>query len=302
MTAVTVRFFTIPRLLRWARAVVVTVHISTSLGWLGIDGALMALEVIERSTGDPAMRTGIATETGVIVGWVLVPVGFLSMVSGLLLALFSRRALACRRWVLATCRIAAELAARVKFVTIPHLSRRSRTIVLTVHVAMSVGWLGIDGALVALEVTGLFTGDPAVRGGIATATAVIACWVLVPVVLFALLSGLALGLSTHWGLMRHWWVITKCGIAAVLAAAGVVSLRAALPQILAGGGDPAGIRTLVGRSVALVLLFAATGLSVGKPWGRTSRGLRERTRPTVPAQRNVQHKVARNIQRQVQQK
>lgn len=171
-----------------------------------------------------------------------------------------------------------------KFFTIPRLSRRARAVVLTVHIVMSVGWLGLDGALVALEVTGLSTVHPAVRAGIATATGVIACWVLLPVVFSSLVSGLVLALSTPWGLARHWWVIAKCGIAAVLTAAGLLFLVPRLPQIAAGGGEPAGMQTLVARSVALVLLLAATGLSVVKPWGKTPRGRRVPNRPPHPVQ------------------
>jgi hypothetical protein len=40
---------------------------------------------------------------------------------------------------------------------------------------MSVGWLGLDGALVALQVTGLSRETPTVQAGIASAMAVIAC-------------------------------------------------------------------------------------------------------------------------------
>jgi len=176
------------------------------------------------------------------------------------------------------------MAVEVKFLTIPRLSRRRRAVVLTVHIVMSVGWLGLDGAMVALEVTSLSTVHPAVRAGIATATAVIACWVLVPVVFFSLVSGLVLALSTRWGLARHWWVLAKCGIAAVLTAAGLLFLVPALPRILAGGGDPAGMPTLIARSGALVLLLAATGLSVVKPWGKTPHGRRAHQLPAIPFQ------------------
>ena len=100
--------------------------------------------------------------------------------------------------------------------TIPRLSRRARAAVLTIHVAMSVGWLGLDGALVALEVAGLSTANAAMRAGIGAAMAVIACWVLIPVVFASLTSGLVLALSTPWGLGRYWWVLAKCGIAGAL--------------------------------------------------------------------------------------
>lgn len=172
----------------------------------------------------------------------------------------------------------------VKSCTSPRLSRRRRAVLLTVHVVMSVGWLGVDGALVALEATSLSTVHPAVRAGIATATAVIAIWVLVPVVFFSLVTGLVLALSTRWGLVRHWWVLAKCGIAVVLTIAGLLVLVPVLPRILAGGGNPAGMPTLIARSGALVLLLAATGLSVVKPWGKTPRGRRAQKLLSIPVQ------------------
>ena len=166
---------------------------------------------------------------------------------------------------------------------VPRLSRRVRAALLTVHVAMSVGWLGLDSALVALEVTGLGTDDPIRRAGFAVAMAAIV-WVLIPVVFCALVSGLVLALSTPWGLVRHWWVLAKCGIAGVLTAAGLVLMLPRLHQVVAGDGEPVGMQTLVGRSFALVLLLAATGLSVVKPWGKTPHGRAVR----VPRQRGQQ--------------
>lgn len=173
--------------------------------------------------------------------------------------------------------------------TIPRLPRRARAALLTIHVAVSVGWLGLDGALVALEVTGLSTANPAVQAGIAAAMAVIACWVLIPVVSFSLFSGLVLALSTPWGLARHWWVLAKCGIAATLTATGLLFMVPRLHQIIAGVGEPAGMHTLVARSVALVLLLAATSLSVVKPWGKTPHGrtVRAASKPTRPSARRV---------------
>jgi hypothetical protein len=137
---------------------------------------------------------------------------------------------------------------------------------------MSVGWLGLDGALVALEITGLSTANPESRAGIGAAMAVIACWVLIPVVFASLASGLVLALSTPWGLGRYWWVLVKCGIAGALTGAGLAFLLPQLPALVAGGSEPAGIQTLIARALALVLLLAATGLSVVKPWGKTPRG------------------------------
>ncbi|MGH3778925.1 MAG: hypothetical protein ACRDRR_24865 [Pseudonocardiaceae bacterium] len=155
---------------------------------------------------------------------------------------------------------------------IPRLPRRARAALLTVHIAVSVGWLGLDGALVALEVTGLSAGDPVVQGGIAAAMGALASWVLIPVVATSLVTGVVLALSTPWGLVRHWWVLSKCGIAIVLTTTGLLLMLPRLHQIAAGEGEPVQMQTLLARSIALLLLLAATGISVVKPWGKTPHG------------------------------
>src|SRR5947209_19909931 len=94
------------------------------------------------------------------------------------------------------------------------LPRRVRAALLTVHVAASAGWLGLDGALVVLEVIGLHSDDPALQTGISIAMAAIACWILIPLVFASLCSGLVLAVGTQWGLARHWWLIAKTGYAA----------------------------------------------------------------------------------------
>jgi hypothetical protein len=168
---------------------------------------------------------------------------------------------------------------------VPRLPKRVRSSLLTVHVAASAGWLGLDGALVVLEVIGLNSADPALRTGISVAMTAIACWVLVPLVFASLCTGLMLGLGTSWGLARHWWLVAKSGIAAVLAATGVVLMLPRLSQVLAGEGEPIQLKMLALRSFALVLLLIATGISVVKPWGKTrlSWSRKIQTKTAIPA-------------------
>jgi hypothetical protein len=168
---------------------------------------------------------------------------------------------------------------------IPRLPRRARAVLLTAHIAVSVGWLGLDAALVALEVTGLGTGDPGARAGIAEAMAALVVWVLVPVVSASLVSGLVLALTTPWGLVRYWWVLIKCGIAAVLTATGLMVMLPRLHQIIIGEAEPVGMQLLIGRAIALALLLGATGLSVVKPWGKTPHG-RSATAARQPVSRS----------------
>lgn len=156
---------------------------------------------------------------------------------------------------------------------------------LTVHVAASAGWLGLMGALIVLEVIALQSADPVLQTGISVAMAAIACWVLMPLVFASLCTGLVLALGTSWGLARHWWLIAKSSIAAVLTITGMALMLPRLSHVLAGEGEPIQLRTLTLRSVALVLLLLATGLSVVKPWGKTrlAWSRKTQTRATVPA-------------------
>ncbi|MDQ3762130.1 MAG: DUF2269 domain-containing protein [Actinomycetota bacterium] len=175
--------------------------------------------------------------------------------------------------------------AATKSVAIRRLPRRARVALLTVHIVTSVGWVGLVGALVALEVIGLATVNPAERAGIVTAMTAIAVWVLIPVVFSSVASGLALALSTPWGLVRHWWVLAKCGIAVALTATGLLLMLSPLHQIVAGDGEQVTMQMLIARSVALMLLVAATGLSVVKPWGKTPHGRRAQLTGGRPSKR-----------------
>jgi hypothetical protein len=165
----------------------------------------------------------------------------------------------------------AAVAANSLIIRLP---RPARMALLTLHVTMSVGWLGLDGALVALETSGRSTADPPAQAGIASAMSAIALWVLIPVVFLSVGSGLALALLTPWGLLRHWWVLAKCAITIVLAAAGLLVLVPRLHQLVTGSDEVIQPPSLTGRSCALILLLLATGVSVVKPWGRTPRGRR----------------------------
>lgn len=165
------------------------------------------------------------------------------------------------------------------------LPRRVRAALLTVHVAASAGWLGLIGALIVLEVIGLNSADQALQAGISIAMAAIACWILIPLVFASLCTGLVLAVGTSWGLSRHWWLVAKSGIAAVLTVTGVVLILPRLSNLLAGEGEPLQLRTVALRSAALVLLLVATGLSVVKPWGKTRFAApgKTSTTATVPA-------------------
>ncbi|MGH3714923.1 MAG: DUF2269 domain-containing protein [Micromonosporaceae bacterium] len=167
------------------------------------------------------------------------------------------------------------------------LSRGWRKALLTVHVTVSVAWIGVDLVLLALATAGLVSQDADLLRAGYVAMGLLADTVVVPVAMATLVTGVVLSLGTPWGLVKYRWVLVKFVITMVMATAMVFALRPALNAAAAraldvplarlpelGVGSP-GIDVLVAPSVAMALLLIATVLSVFKPWGRTRWGRRE---------------------------
>jgi hypothetical protein len=162
---------------------------------------------------------------------------------------------------------------------------------LTAHVTSSVGWLGAVAAFLALSIAGVASTDAELVRGVYVAMNVIGQSIIVPLSLAAVLTGLVQSLGTHWGLFRHYWVLTKFALtvgATVLlllhqftAVAGAArrateTAPGALPDVGRLGPQ------LVGDAgLAVLTLLVTTTLSVYKPWGRTPYGRRVQQ----PAQR-----------------
>lgn len=161
-----------------------------------------------------------------------------------------------------------------------------RKLNLTTHVTASVGWLGAVAAFLVLSIAGLASRDSGVVRSSYVAMNLIGQFIIVPLSIASLATGLVQSLGTHWGLFRHYWVATKFVLTtgatillllhqftAVSGAARRVSESAlgALPDVGRLGPQ------LVGdASLAVVTLLVTTTLSVYKPWGMTSYGRRER--------------------------
>jgi hypothetical protein len=79
---------------------------------------------------------------------------------------------------------------------------------LTAHVTSSVGWLGAVAAFLALAVAGL-AGDAQMVRAAYLAMDLLARFVIVPLALASLLTGVVQSLGTPWGVLRHYWVVFK---------------------------------------------------------------------------------------------
>jgi hypothetical protein len=167
------------------------------------------------------------------------------------------------------------------------LSGRGRKLALAIHLTSSVGWIGAVIAYVALGVAASNSADPQTVRGAWVAMELVGWWVLVPMAVGSLLTGLVMALGTKWGLFRYYWVLfsfvltTVITIVLVLHMPAVSSLaetaREAKGSTLVGlGGDL--FHAVLGL-VALVLILV---LNIFKPPGLTRYGWRKQAAPVSP--------------------
>lgn len=168
------------------------------------------------------------------------------------------------------------------------LTPGARKLTLTAHVICSVGWLGAVGVSLVLAVAGLVSENVLRVRGVYLTLELLGWYVLIPLSLASLLTGLVQSLGTTWGLFGHYWVVVKL----VLNLLATVVLLLYM-QTLGYLADRAADSTATGRGIdvlrdpspvlhsagALLLLLAAVTLSIYKPRGLTSYGRRMQRRP-----------------------
>ena len=158
-----------------------------------------------------------------------------------------------------------------------------RKLALTAHLTASVGWLGSVTVFLALAVGGLASADRQLVSAMYLTMEYTAWFVIAPLSLASLFTGLLQALGTPWGLFRHYWVLAKLGLN--LFATGILVLYLGSVSYLADRATETGfasgahralrVQAVVHAGAALLLLLAATGLSVYKPRGRTRYGWRK---------------------------
>jgi hypothetical protein len=160
----------------------------------------------------------------------------------------------------------------------------TRKIWLIAHVASAGGWIGIDVILATLIFTALFT-DRTSLAALSYQALPLVWWPMLITALVCLVTGVVLGLGTKWGLVRHWWVVTKLALNVVLVTLIMFSLRSGLDdaaaygrQLADGLGGSPSSDLLFPPIVSPTALLFAMFLSVFKPWGRIRRRVEARRR------------------------
>jgi hypothetical protein len=166
---------------------------------------------------------------------------------------------------------------------------RLRKLALTTHVTVSVGWFGAITTFSALAIVGLTARDEQTLRATYLVAQPLTEYVLVPLAIASLLTGLIQSLGTAWGLFRHYWILFKLVIN-IVATVVLLTYTGTVDHFAAIAADPsadlAQLRSptfVLHSTLALFILLVATVLAVYKPRGMTPYGQRrqhERRRPT----------------------
>jgi hypothetical protein len=157
-----------------------------------------------------------------------------------------------------------------------------RKFALAAHLTLSVGWVGAVAAYLALDVTAATSQDAQTLRAAYLAMESIARFVIVPLAVASLLTGLVMSLGTKWGLFRHYWVLISLVLTVVATAVLLVETRA-ISSLGDMAADPttsaedlrAMPSTLIHSVGGIVVLLVVLVLNTYKPQGLTRYGWRK---------------------------
>lgn len=155
-----------------------------------------------------------------------------------------------------------------------------RKLALSAHLTSSVGWIGTVIAYLGLGVAAVSTDDVGRIRAAWIAMELIGWYVIVPLAVTSLITGLVMALGTKWGLFRHYWVVisfflTLFATAVLVFHMPTVTSTVAVAKQAEGlalealGGD------LLHPGIGLVILLVVQVLNIYKPPGMTRYGWRK---------------------------
>ncbi len=162
------------------------------------------------------------------------------------------------------------------------MTPRLRKFALAVHLTFSVGWIGAVAGYIALDVAAATSQDAQTLRAAYLAMELIAWYVIVPLALASLLTGLVMSLGTKWGLFRHYWVLISL-LLTIIATVVLLVETQTISYFADIAADPTtssdDLRALgstlvhsVGGTVVLLVILV---LNVYKPRGMTRYGWRK---------------------------
>lgn len=178
-------------------------------------------------------------------------------------------------------------AGMAKYVWIPNLNlpARLRKWILVVHVTTSVGAAGAVAVFLVLSITGSTAADLSLSSACYRSNALIARYVISPLVVCAIMVGICQALATPWGLFRHYWILAKLYLTVtiwlvLLVQMDGISALARTDLATNAAIDQLKQSQLIHSAAGLVLLIVIVAISVFKPRGLTAHGQQRSAQPS----------------------
>lgn len=167
---------------------------------------------------------------------------------------------------------------------------RWRKPLLTLHVAASVSLIGTDLVLVLLGAWGV---SGASAKSVFPAAYLVQAWLVAPLILIALGTGVLQGVLSSWGLVRYWWTTIKLAITALF----TILIFAVLLPRLSHNADAANagqafstaqfMTIVIVPAIAVALLVVNVALGLVKPRARLGRAESADDAPARPSARTT---------------
>jgi hypothetical protein len=184
-----------------------------------------------------------------------------------------------------------------------------RKFALATHLTFSTGWIGAVAMYLALGLAARTTDSPETLRAVWIGMDLTGWYVIVPLAVGSLTTGLLMALGTKWGLFRHYWVLFSL-ILTVLATV-VLLLHmpdvSLLAEVARKGGEGAKLDVtgkhiysrldqgdLLHPGLGLVVLLLIQVLNVFKPRGLTRHGWRKEQEERLQGSRQTSGSSAQN--------
>jgi hypothetical protein len=168
------------------------------------------------------------------------------------------------------------------------LNRASRNAILTVHISAALGLFGASFILLVGGVHAATRDDPADAHAIYSLLRLLTFSVDIPLAVLTLLAGLALALTSKWGIFRYSWVMGKLALYVATLTVGLTLIGPTIDTMLditeveSPGASDTRWRLPVFAGIQVTMLLSATALAVFKPGrARESRPSASLTRRTT---------------------
>lgn len=160
------------------------------------------------------------------------------------------------------------------------MTSRLSKLLLTAHIAFSLGWFGTVAAFLVLSIAGV-TGQEDIVKACYLAMDLIAWFVILPFCLCSLLTGLTQAIFSPWGLFKHWWIVVKLILTLLATVVLLVHMQPISYLAKIASDSPLAlneltslrIRLIADAGAAMLVLLATTTISVYKPWGKVQFGV-----------------------------